>query len=98
VDRGGTRTPIAIRTAPDHGTVDVLVTQAPPRGAYLRVLGNGGGSELVLTLLVPDPGEASAMTRQQQVLDDELRTVRDLAEGRTLPGPAAGSTPAAGEA
>lgn len=85
----GTRTRIALRASPDHGTVDVLVIQAPPRGAYLRVLGNGGGSELVLTLLVPDPGEAAAMTRQQQVLDGELRAVRDLAEGRTPAGRAA---------
>lgn len=93
----GTRTRIALRTAPDHGTVDILVTQAPPRGAYLRVLGNGDGSELVLTLLAPDPGEATGMTRQQQVLDDELRAVRDLAEGRTPTGRAAGNTPADGE-
>lgn len=94
----GTRTRFAIRTAPDQGTVDILVSQALPRGAYLRVLGNGGGTELVLALLVPDPGETAARTRQQQVLQDELRNVRDLAEGATPTGRAAGNTHAAGEA
>ena len=83
----GTRTRFTLRTSPEHGTVDVLVTQAPPLGAYLRVLGNGTGSELVLTLLVPDPEDAAAVTRQQQIVDDELRAARDLAEGSPMTPP-----------
>jgi hypothetical protein len=77
----GTRIPFALRASREHGTVDVLRTQAPPRGAYMRVLGNGGGSELILSIMFP--GGADAIARQQQVADDELRAVRDLAEGRT---------------
>lgn len=93
----GTRTPVTFRISPEHGTVDVLVTQAPPRGAYLRVLGHGRGSELVLTVIVPDPGDPAAAARQQQALDDELRAARDLAEGAQAD-PTAGGPPGRGGA
>jgi hypothetical protein len=79
----GTRTPIALRASHGHGTVDVLLTQSPPCGAYMRALDSGTGSELVLALVFPDPREEGAVVRQQQVVDDELRAVRDLAEATT---------------
>jgi hypothetical protein len=90
----GTRIPVAFRASREHGTVDVLVTQAPPRGAYMRVLGNGSGSELILSVMFP--GDAAAIARQRRVADDELRAVRDLAEGRTR-APAEGRTQALAE-
>jgi hypothetical protein len=77
----GTRIPVTLRASREHGTVDVLRTQAPPRGAYMRVLDNGEGSELILSVMFT--GDASAIARQQQVADDELRAVRDLAERGT---------------
>jgi hypothetical protein len=77
----GTRIPVALRASREHGTVDVLVTSAPPRGAYMRVLGNGEGSELILSVMFA--GDTDAIARQRQVADDELRAVRNLAEGRT---------------
>jgi len=84
----GTRTPVTVRASREHGTVDVLVTQAPPRGAYMRVLGNGDGSELILSVMFPGAGGTVAIARQGQIVEQELRAVRDLAErGTQAPGP-----------
>ena len=35
----GARTPVTMRSSPQFGTIDVLVTEAPPIGAYMRAIG-----------------------------------------------------------
>jgi hypothetical protein len=80
---GGGRTPVTLRSSPQFGTIDVLVTEAPPIGAYMRAISNGARSELVLSLLVRYPEQPGSLARQQEILGDELRAARFLLESRT---------------
>ncbi len=79
----GAPTPVTLRSSLQFGTIDVLVTEAPPIGAYMRAIGNGAGSELVLSLLIRYPEQPSSLARQQEILGDELRAARYLVESRT---------------
>jgi hypothetical protein len=73
-----------LRRSDAAGTVD-FVAPDEDRGLFTRVVPNGDGSELTLTLIVPHmPPEA--LERQTAVLEAEVRAIRDLCEG---PGSAA---------
>lgn len=62
------------------GTVDLLPVGGRPGGAYLRVLANGGGSELVFTLVFPATVATPAVDAQMAIVAAELDTVRRLCE------------------
>jgi uncharacterized protein YndB with AHSA1/START domain len=78
VNSGAGERRIRVVVAPDQGTVDLLDAGRPTRGAFLRVLPNGEGSELVFTLFFPDGTAEQAVIQQMAVVEDELRAVRSL--------------------
>lgn len=80
VDSGGTQFRIQVPVSRDHGTVDLLRPGDPSRGARMRVLPNGGGSEFVFTLIFPAGINADVIARQMSTVEGELRTVRELCE------------------
>lgn len=76
---------VRVVVAPDQGTVDLLDAGRPTRGAFLRVLPNGEGSELVFTLFFPDDTAEPAIAQQMATVEGELQAVRSLCtagEGR----------------
>jgi hypothetical protein len=62
------------------GTADILRVEHPQTGAYSRVMPNGDGCEYLFTLFFPDGTEEAAVTRQMEVVEEELRTIRALCE------------------
>jgi len=82
IDSGEDQLRIRIRTSLEHGTVDLLRPKDPSRGAHMRVLSNEDGSEFVFTLVFPPGADEGSITRQMTIVEDELRTVRDLCEHR----------------
>jgi hypothetical protein len=79
VDTGAGDLRIDVRVSRDAGTVD-LVRGDPLGGAFMRVVPNHHGSELLFTLFFPAGTPDEATDRQMATVEDELRTVRDLAE------------------
>ena len=71
---------IDLRVDRELGTVDILRPKLPPTGAYSRVVPNGDGCEYLFTLFFPDGTEEAAVTRQMEVVEEELRTIRALCE------------------
>lgn len=71
---------ITVRASAEHGTVDLLATDNPVRGAFSRVLPNGRGSEYVFTLFFPTDTDDTAITQQMDIVNDELAAVRALCE------------------
>jgi hypothetical protein len=80
IGEGDGRFPIRIRTDDAGGTVDLLSPTDPTTGAFLRVLPNGEGSELLFTLFFPDGTATDAIDAQMATVERELATVRTLAE------------------
>jgi Polyketide cyclase / dehydrase and lipid transport len=76
---GGGEFEIRVRAAAEAGTVDFLAPDED-RGLFARVVPNGEGSALVLTLVMPAATPAVAVERQRAVLEQELQAVRDLCE------------------
>ena len=68
---------IRVLASPDAGTVDYLAPDED-RGLFARVVPNGEGSALVLTLVMPASTPAGVVERQRDVLDAELEAVRGL--------------------
>jgi hypothetical protein len=62
----------------DAGTVDVLRAHDRTRGAFLRVLPNGTGSEILFTLFFAPERPVEAVAAQMRVVEDELDTIRRL--------------------
>lgn len=83
IDPGGARLTIRVQVSLDHGTVDLLRTGDPSRGARMRVLHNEDGSEFVFTLIFPVGTTNDAVAKQMTIVESELRTVRDLCEAQT---------------
>jgi hypothetical protein len=81
VDSGGTQFRIQVPVSRDHGTVDLLRPGDTSRGARMRVLPNGDGSEFVFTLIFPPGIEPGVIARQMTTVESELRMVRELCEG-----------------
>jgi hypothetical protein len=69
---------IHLRVDRELGTADILRTADPRTGAYSRVIPNGEGSEFLFTLFFPDGTEEAVVTRQMEVVEEELRTIRAL--------------------
>jgi hypothetical protein len=77
-DQGEAR--IIVRSSPDQGTVDILNAANPSQGAFTRVLPNGDGSEYQFTTQFPPDAPEEAVSAQLLVIEEELRTIRDLCE------------------
>jgi hypothetical protein len=86
VDNGSAEFPIRLRVAAELGTVDILAPGEPPRGAFARVLPNGGGSEFLFTLTFPADTESAALDAQMATVERELAAVRALSESSASPG------------
>jgi uncharacterized protein YndB with AHSA1/START domain len=71
---------ITVRVSREHGTVDFLAAAAPQVGAFSRVVPNDAGSEYFFTLFFGPEASPSAVAQQMAVVDEELRTVRELCE------------------
>jgi Polyketide cyclase / dehydrase and lipid transport len=83
IDDGETTFTIIVPVSPPHGTVDLIRPATRTAGAFTRVVPNGDGSEYVFTLLFPPGVPDDAVERQMLVVEDELDTVRVLAEALT---------------
>ncbi|HWI74357.1 MAG TPA: SRPBCC family protein [Baekduia sp.] len=81
IGTGDAQFPIRVRADAEHGTVDLLRPADATVGAFMRVIPNGGGSELLFTLLFGDEVEPAAVDAQMTTVEGELATVRALAEG-----------------
>ena len=86
VDDGERELRIAVRVDRDHGTVDLLSAEDDRRGAFARVLPNGGGSEFLFTLFFGPGTDEDAVARQMTVVEEELRSVRALCEAGSAGG------------
>ncbi len=82
IDTGEGDLRITVRVSREHGTVDLLVAKNPDRGAFSRVVPNGGGSEYLFTLFFPDGTDEIAIARQMAIVEGELQAVRTLCEGQ----------------
>jgi hypothetical protein len=71
---------IAVEVSPERGTVDLVSTANRRRGGFLRAIPNGGGSELLFTLLFPEGTDAAAVDAQMATVEGELASVRSLCE------------------
>jgi len=70
--------PFTLRVNREHGTADVIVSETPPRGAYLRALATGTGCHLTLTIVVP-AADGVDEAGQVDVAEAELRAIAELA-------------------
>lgn len=90
IDQGeGTTFLVDVAVHAPAGTVDLLRPNDPSRGARLRALTSGTGTELLFTILFPPAAPEEAVTAQMAVVAEELRTVRALAEAEATSTPAA---------
>jgi hypothetical protein len=80
VDNGAAEVSVRFRVSADHGAVDLVTADDPRRGAFLRVLPNGDGSELLFTLFFPAGTPEPAVVAQMETVEGELATIRTLAE------------------
>ena len=77
-DQGEAR--IIVRSSSEHGTVDILNAENLSQGAFTRVLPNGEGSEYQFTTQFPPDAPEEAVSAQLIVIEDELKTIRELCE------------------
>jgi Polyketide cyclase / dehydrase and lipid transport len=80
IGTGDARFPILLRADPASRTVDLLDPRDPSRGAFLRVLPNGQGAEVLFTLFFPEEVEAAAVDAQMATVADELQAIARIAE------------------
>jgi hypothetical protein len=73
---------IRVRVDRELGVIDLLRPTDPSRGAYMRVLPNGAGSQFVFSLIFPAGTPDELIARQMTTVEAELRTVRDLCEAQ----------------
>ena len=81
VASGGAEFAIRLPASAAHGTADIVAAADPRRGAFLRVLPNGDGSELLFTLVFAPGTPAAAIGRQMATVEEELAAVRRVVEG-----------------
>lgn len=82
IESGGAEARITVRASREHGTLDLLAAGDHRRGAFSRVIPNGGGSEYVFTLSFPRGTQKAAVEAQMAIVETELQAVRALCEGR----------------
>lgn len=82
IDSGAGQLRVRVRVSLEHGTVDLLRTADPSRGARMRVLSNEDGSEFLFTLIFPGGADDNSVAQQMKTVEAELRTVRDLCEAK----------------
>jgi uncharacterized protein YndB with AHSA1/START domain len=73
---------VRLRVAGETSTVDIISPEDSTRGAHMRVLNNGRGSEFIFTLIFPAGTSDAAIAQQMSVVEGELRTVRQLCEAQ----------------
>jgi Polyketide cyclase / dehydrase and lipid transport len=73
---------IRLRAASGAATVDIVSPEAETRGAHMRVLHNGRGSEFIFTLIFPVGTSEAVIAQQMRVVEGELRTVREICEAQ----------------
>ena len=78
VTSGGAELTIAVQASEEHGTVDLLGGPELNVGAFSRVLPNAAGSEYLFTLFFPDGTPQEAIAAQMDVVEEELRSIREL--------------------
>ena len=74
---------IRVDFGPDQGTIDILSAADPGRAAFCRVLPNGGGCELLLTLFFSPGASEADIAKQMGVVEQELQSVRGICEHST---------------
>jgi hypothetical protein len=82
VTSGETELSIAVVADQVRGTIDLVRGPELNIGAFSRVVPNGTGSEYLFTLFFPDGTPQEAVTAQMDVVDGELRAVRELVSRR----------------
>lgn len=83
VTRGEIEFDVAVLADRERGTIDVVSAADPSRGAYLRVLPNGEGSELLFTLFFARGTPRHAIDGQMATVDAELAAVREACQERS---------------
>jgi hypothetical protein len=71
---------IIVASNPDSGTLDILDAADPTRGAFVRVISNGPGSEVLFTLFFALDTPEQAVTAQMTVVDGELASIKQLTQ------------------
>lgn len=79
IDTGAEERLVDLRIARAQGTVDLVSTTDPRRGAFLRVLPNALGSECLFTLFFADGTPEEAVDAQMATVEEELRAIASLA-------------------
>lgn len=79
IGAGHTRFPVLVRADAGSRTVDLLSPDDPSRGAFLRVLPNRQGAELLFTLFFGDDAEPAAIDAQMATVERELAAIGRLA-------------------
>jgi hypothetical protein len=80
VDTGAGDLRMRVREARELGVVDLTRPSDAATGARMRVLPNGDGSAFVFTIVFPPGTPGAAIAAQMETIEEELRTVRALAE------------------
>jgi hypothetical protein len=79
IGTGDGRFAILLRANAAARTVDLLSPDDPARGAFLRVLPNRSGAEVLFTLFFGERVQAAAVDAQMATVEEELATVGRLA-------------------
>jgi hypothetical protein len=85
IDQAGAERQIRVRVSAEHGTVDLLAAGRSDRGAFMRVVPNGDGSEFLFTLFFGGEVGEAAVLRQMRIVEAELETVRVHCENAAGP-------------
>jgi hypothetical protein len=81
VDTGAGELLVRVLSDAEQGTVDIVRPSDPAGGgARMRVLANGAGSAFVFTMVFPPGTPDAAIAAQMATIEDELETVRALAQ------------------
>jgi hypothetical protein len=82
IGTGDARFPILLRADAGARTVDLLSPDDPTRGAFMRVLPNRQGAELLFTLFFDGDAEPAEVDAQMVTVEGELAAVGRLVESQ----------------
>jgi hypothetical protein len=77
---GGAEVLIDVVVDEERGTIDLIRPGDPSTGAKLRVLHNGAGCAFVFSMVFPPGAPEAAVAAQMATIEEELETVRRIAE------------------